>query len=233
MDTSREAYILERVAERLSASAQHIFSASGLLQFLDNLRAEGILPKSPSSHKLQQLVIASGIVHEIKLTATYPFDSKRYHRGPFSPYELALSLKPNSYLSHGTAAYLHNLTDHESHTIYVNKEQSAKDSSSELSQAGINRAFSAKQRTSRFHFHHGKTTITLLNGKHSGRLGVMAITGSRGESLEVTDLERTLIDIAEGPAYAAASGMYLPLISFRAQRYSTPGPAPAGAWISV
>jgi hypothetical protein len=85
MDTPREAHILERVAERLSASAQHIFSASGLLQFLDNLRAEGILPKSPSSHKLQQLVIATGIVHEIELTATYPFDSKRYHRGPFSP----------------------------------------------------------------------------------------------------------------------------------------------------
>jgi hypothetical protein len=84
----------------------------------------------------------------------------------------------------------------------VNKEQSAKDSSSELSQAGINRAFSAKQRTFGFHFHHGQTTITLLNGKHSGRLGVMAITGSRGESLEVTDLERTLIDIAVRPAYA-------------------------------
>ena len=178
------------------------FPQAVYFSFSNNLRAEGILPKSPSSHKLQQLVIATGIVHEIELTATYPFDSKRYHRGPFSPYELALSLRPNSYLSHGTAAYLHNLTDHESHTIYVNKEQSAKDSSSELSQAGINRAFSAKQRTSGFHFHHGQTTITLLNGKHSGRLGVMAITGSRGESLEVTDLERTLIDIAVRPAYA-------------------------------
>ena len=94
----------------------------------------------------------TGILHDIELTATYPFESKRYHRGPFSPYELALSLKPNSYLSHGTAAYLHNLTDHEFHTIYVNKEQSAKDSSSERTQAGINRAFSAKQRTSGFHF---------------------------------------------------------------------------------
>jgi len=30
----------------------------------------------------------------------------------------------------------------------------------------------------------------------------MAITGSRGEPLEVTDLERTLIDIAVRPAYA-------------------------------
>ncbi len=209
MDTPREAHILERVAERISASSQHVFSASDLLQFLDNLRAEGILPKSPSSHKLKQLVIASGIVHEIELTATYPFESKRYHRGPFSPYELALSLKPNSYLSHGTAAYLHNLTDHESHTIYVNKEQSAKDSSSELTQDGINRAFSAKQRTSGFHFHHGQTTITLLNGKHSGRLGVMAITGSRGEPLEVTDLERTLIDIAVRPAYAGGVGHVL------------------------
>jgi hypothetical protein len=84
--------------------------------------------------------------------------------------------------------------------IYVNKEQSPKDSSGDLTQAGIDRAFSAKQRTSGFQLHHGRTTITLLNGKHSGRLGVVAMQGPNGEPLEVTDLERTLIDIVVSPA---------------------------------
>ena len=168
MEESHQTYILQRIAEQLSASAQHVFSASDLVEFLDDLRADGVLPKSPSSHKLYQLIVGSGIVREIKITATYPFESKRYHRGPFSPYELALSLKPDSYLSHGTAVYLHKLSDHEPSVIYVNKEQSPKDSSGDLTQAGIDRAFSTKQRASAFQLHHGRTTITLLNGKHSG-----------------------------------------------------------------
>jgi|HubBroStandDraft_4_1064222.scaffolds.fasta_scaffold150758_2 hypothetical protein len=199
MDKSRQTHLLQRVAKQLSASAQHVFSASDLIEFLDDLRADGVLPKSPSSHKLHQLIVDSGIVQEIKITATYPFESKRYHRGPFSPYELALSLKPDSYLSHGTAVYLHKLSAHEPNMIYVNKEQSPKDSSGDLTQAGIDRAFSTKQRTSGFQLHHGRTTITLLNGKHSGRLGVVTMQGPNGEPLEVTDLERTLIDIVVRP----------------------------------
>ena len=212
MDESRQAHLLQRVAERLSASARHVFSASNLIDFLDDLRADGVLPKSPSSHKLHQLIIDSGIVQEIKITATYPFESKRYHRGPFSPYELALSLKPDSYLSHGTAVYLHKLNAHEPNMIYVNKEQSPKDSSGDLTQAGIDRAFSTKQRTSGFQLHHGRTTITLLNGKHSGRLGVITMQGPNGEPLEVTDLERTLIDIVVRPAYAG--GVHRVLTAF-------------------
>ena len=202
LDKSHQSSLLQRVAEQLSASTKHVFSASDLVEFLDNLRADGVLPKSPSSHKLHQLIIESGIVEQIQITATYPFESKRYHRGPFSPYELALSLKPDSYLSHGTALYLHKLSDHEPNMIYVNKEQSPKDSSADLTQAGIDRAFSMKQRTSAFQLRHGRATITLLNGKHSGRLGVVAMQGPNGEPLEVTDLERTLIDIVVRPAYA-------------------------------
>jgi hypothetical protein len=202
MDELRQARILEQVARQLSASARHVFSDNDLIAFLNDLHAKAVLPKSSSSHKILQLIITSGIVQPIELTSTYPFESKRYHRGPFSPYELALSLKPGSYLSHGTAAYLHKLSDHGPKMIYVNKEQSPKYSSGSLTQAGIDRAFSVKQRTSGFQLQHGRTTITLLNGKHSGRLGVVAMKGPNGELLEVTDLERTLIDIVVRPAYA-------------------------------
>lgn len=139
---------------------------------------------------------------EIVLTATYPFEAKRYHWDSFSPHELALSIKPGSYLSHGTAAYLHNLTDFEPEAIYVNKEQSFKNSKGTLTQAGINRAFSNKQRQSGYIVTHNQMKIILLSGKHSNRLGVIKMTGRQGEQLELTDLERTLIDIAVRPAYA-------------------------------
>jgi hypothetical protein len=39
--SGRETDILERVAERISPSSQHVSSANDLLQFLDNLRARG------------------------------------------------------------------------------------------------------------------------------------------------------------------------------------------------
>jgi hypothetical protein len=109
---------------------------------VEKLRADFGFPKSLSI--LKSSVVGdreNGIVQEIKLTATYPFESRRYHRGPFSPYELALSLKPGSYLSHGTAAYLHNLADRELGTVYANKEPSFKDSEGTLTQPGIKRAF--------------------------------------------------------------------------------------------
>jgi hypothetical protein len=58
--------------------------------------------QSVSVAKFQRSLIENGIVQEILFTATCPFESKRYHLGPFSPYELALSLRSGSYLSHGT-----------------------------------------------------------------------------------------------------------------------------------
>jgi predicted transcriptional regulator of viral defense system len=122
--------------------------------------------------------------------------------GTLSDYELALSLKLHSYLSHGTAAYLHGLSDQESDIIYVKKEQSAKNQSGSLSQAGINRAFSSKQRQSAYIVTCNRAKIMLLSGKDSGRLGVSKTIGSKGEHIEFTDLERTLIDIAVRPGYA-------------------------------
>jgi hypothetical protein len=112
-------------------------TGSDLTLLVEKLRADFGFPKFLSILKFQRSVIENGIVQEIKLTATYPFESRRYRRGPFSPYELALSLKPGSYLSHGTAAYLHNLADRELGTVYANKEQSFKDSEGTLTQPGI------------------------------------------------------------------------------------------------
>jgi hypothetical protein len=110
-----------------------------------------------------------------------------------------LSLKPGAYLSHSTAAQLHKLIDHDPTTIYINKEQSPKSSKGSLTQAGIDRAFATKQRTSGYVITHQQIKIVLLSGKHSGRLGVTKIPGSQGEQLELTDLERTLIDVAVRP----------------------------------
>src|SRR5262249_43102848 len=97
------------------------------------------------------------------------------------------------------------LIDQEQPTIYVNKEQSPKNSTGVLTQTGIDRAFANKQRQSSYVVTHEETEIVFLSGKNSNRLGVTRITGALGETLELTNIERTLIDIAVRPSYAGGA----------------------------
>jgi hypothetical protein len=85
------------------------------------------------------------------------------------------------------------MSDHQPSIIYVNKEQSPKDSSGDLTQAGIDRAFSTKQRTSGF---------SGASRPHNDHPSQRQTQGPNGEQLDVTDLERTLIDIVVRRAYA-------------------------------
>jgi predicted transcriptional regulator of viral defense system len=97
----------------------------------------------------------------------------------------------------------------------VNSEQSEKPRGESLTQEGIKRAFAAKQRQSNFFVQHEGFKLVLINGKHSGRLEVAPMVVD-GEALDVTKLERTLIDIAVRPAYGG--GVYQVLEAYRSAR---------------
>jgi hypothetical protein len=71
----------------------------------------------------------------------HPLRTSRYHGGNFTAYELALSMRPDSYLSHGTAAFLHGVTTKRPDFIYANQEQSANEQTGSLTQAGLNNDF--------------------------------------------------------------------------------------------
>jgi len=202
---SREETLIGEFREKLAQSPKRVYSQSELAPLIADLRVKRAFPRDLSERTFLRRLIQDGILKEIALNATYSFDAKRYHWGPFSDYELALSLKPGGYLSHGTAARLHNLIDHEPTTIYINKEQSPKNSKGTLTQTGINRAYSNKQRQSGYIVMHDRTRIVLLSGKNTSRLGVTKIRGPQDEHLELTDLERTLIDIAVRPSYAGGA----------------------------
>jgi predicted transcriptional regulator of viral defense system len=115
---------------------------------------------------------------------------------------MGLSLRPRSYLSHGTAVFLHGLNDQIPKTIYVNQEQSKKSGSGRLSQERLTLAFSRRQRTSKYVYGFDGYRAVLLSGKQTGALGVAKLGGPQRETLPVTGLARTLIDIAVRPAYA-------------------------------
>lgn len=137
----------------------------------------------------------------------------RYVWGEASPYQLACSMKRQAYLSHSTAVFLHGLTDQNPKTIYVNHEQTEKSHSGTLSQENIHRAFASKQRQSKFLFKCGEHQFLLLSGKNTARLEVTAFSEP---NVEVTSIERTLIDIAVRPAYGG--GVYHVLDVYRAAK---------------
>lgn len=118
-----------------------------------------------------------------------------------SAYELALSLKPEAYLSHYTAVFLHDLTEQIPKTIFVTSEQPRKSQGDALTQTVIDEAFSRPVRETTKTAFYKDYNITLLNGQFTQKAGVLKQEVSSGQ-FPVTNLERTLIDIAVRPVYS-------------------------------
>lgn len=138
----------------------------------------------------------------------------RYTWGTVALYEVVLSLKPGGYLTHFSAAHIHGLTDQIPKTVYLNAEQTPKpQSAGGLAQERIDAAFKRAPRTSNNVAVYEDRRICLLSGKNTGELGVDNVEGSEGETLRVTGIERTLIDITVRPYYAG--GVFEVLEAYR------------------
>lgn len=150
-------------------------------------------------NKLIDFLVDNKLIKKVELK----FPHKRFTRYLFrdaSELEIASSLFKDAYLSHYSAAYYHGLINKKINNVYINKEQSPKPRNKDnLEQSNIDKAFSRPMRASNTFAKYGKFNIYLLSGKKTGNLGVISDKG-----VNVTDLERTLIDIAVRPIYAGS-----------------------------
>jgi hypothetical protein len=179
----------------------HLANSTKIDTFIDLLSTKG---------SLKPIEITPGENHSQARVFT------RYVWGDVSPFSIGLSTFKSAYLSHGTAVFLHGLNDQiPQRVIYVNHEQTPKPEAdhSDLTQGGIDKAFSRAHRLSTFTYHYNGTTFLILNGKHTGRLEVGTLLVNPKEEVAITKVERTLIDITVRPAYAG--GVYQVLESFR------------------
>ena len=144
-----------------------------------------------SIEELVKLLLQEKLVIRAEFTSNKYETIVRYVHGKHSSNELALSLQRDSFLSHGTALASYGMAAPEN-TVYVNREQSPKDRPDEITQAGMRRAFRNKQRQSKYIFSHSAVRYMLLSGKHTGRAGVTRTNTTLGETVDVTDKERTL-----------------------------------------
>ena len=102
--------------------------------------------------------------------------------------------------------FINELIDNEPHSIYVNFEQTRKKFRDKgLVQGSIDMAFRNKVRKSNTIATYNDKKINLLNGMYTNKLGVIKRIINENESVDVTDMERTLIDITVRPVYAGGT----------------------------
>ncbi|HDY67137.1 hypothetical protein LCGC14_1939960 [marine sediment metagenome] len=196
--------VKKRIEDYFNTLNQKIFLKKDLDRILTAKRYSWKLRETINTENFITL-LKENQLKEIKLPS--PHYEKTYTRFSWgdevSIYQLGLSLKSHSYLSHYTAMYLNGLTDQVSKTIYVNSEQSPKPYRNvSLGQERIDNAFNGKSRTSKYIFNYGEWNICILSGKNTNNLGVEKVKRSKNETLSVTNIERTLIDIAVRPVYS-------------------------------
>lgn len=202
----------------IARTHRRVFSAADLQRLLLELQATNTVPSGISSRRFIETLNEEAGLRAEKIPSVHeegePPPYRAFHRyviGTASPEELAVSLRPRSYLSHGSALHAHGLCGDATNTVYVNQEQSAKPAPrGKLTQEAIDRAFTNRARTSQYVFAYGGTQLVLLAGKHSGNHRVIELDRPGSDiAIPVTDLPRTLVDVTVRPMYAGGPAAVL------------------------
>jgi len=219
-EEGRVASSLERaqvkIRARLEAEEGGVFTDGQLHQLLAQHGEKWEVGGSVSGRRFIEFLVEKIGLRVVELRSEHYRRILRYALGEYSPYLMALSLRPRSYLTHGTAVLLHGLNDQLPKVIYANQEQSEKPRGGELSQERLTLAFSRHQRTSAYVYTFEGRRVVLLSGKQTKRLGVVSMKGPQGEGLPVTSIARTLVDIVVRPAYSG--GIIQVLEAYRGAR---------------
>lgn len=212
-DSDKEA---KAVIGRFDDYEKQIFTQKDLRELFSSLKEGLIVDASKSFTDFLDFANSKLDLQMIELKSERYSSLTRYLWREPSLHQIALSLKPNSFLSHGTAVFLHGLSDQLPNSVYVNREQSPKPTGGTLIQERLALAFSRTQRMSNYVYLFEKYRIVLISGKNTDQLEVGSIEGPNGELLPITKKERTLIDITVRPAYAG--GILQVLEAFKSAR---------------
>jgi hypothetical protein len=195
------------------AQLRRIFHYSDISHFLREQRAFWRLTDSVTVQDFLEFLTEKSRLNEVRVNFPHR-PVTRFIWGDVPLFELVLSFQSDSYLSHYTAVYLHDLTEQIPRTIYLNFEQRPKSYQMRgLQQASIDTAFKRPMRTSKNIAPFRDFRICLLNSMGIGNLGVIESHGHEGENIRLTNVEKTLIDITVRPGYAG--GVFEVLEAYR------------------
>ena len=144
--------------------------------------------------------------------------------GPAPLLAVISKIKKESYFTHYTAMRINGLTEQLPKSIYINYEKSTKNINSDLNQSAIDQAFSSPARISNNFADFHNTRVFLLNGQHTGRIGVIksrvGYDSTEKSLVHHTNLERTLIDAVVSPSYCGGISEVAKAFELAAERIS-------------
>ncbi len=201
--------------------ANETFSLSDLTSIFVEHSDKWSLPRSMTLQGFLKMLLRRTKLREVQLKSPSYSPLLRYTWGnDASPLSIASSIKDGAFFSHASAMWIHGLNEDDKN-IFINKEQSEKPpNSSTLSQDAIHRAFRNQQRHSKLRYKYKHATITVLSGKNTRRIDVWPVTTPSGHKVDVTSLERTLIDITVRPGYSGGVSSVLRAFTLAKNRVS-------------
>lgn len=187
-----------------------VYNFDEMAVILKNNREIWRLAKRLTVKKFIELLLKFTKLKQIELSFPH-YNFVRYSWNDTNIYLILNSLLKKSYFSHYTALYLHGLTEQIPKIFYINVEQAEKRimAKSTLEQNRINWAFHRKQRETNNIAIYDNYKIFILNGKNTKNLGVISKKINDFESINITNIERTLIDLTVRPNY---SGGYFEIL---------------------
>lgn len=220
MSSTRFTIARPDIVAHFEGLGRHVLRLSDLAAILTENRAFWRLTKGTSTQAFVRYLIESTKLRRIHLKLPHRPETL-YTWGEVSSFVIASNAKPGAYVCHYTAMHLHELTEQVPETIYANHEQRpTKPPSSKPTQQSIDNAFRGRQRVTTNIAPLGERQLCLVNGKHTGRLGVIQMRDAQGHPFDVTGLERTLVDITVRPYYAGGVSQVLDAFRRAAGRVS-------------
>jgi predicted transcriptional regulator of viral defense system len=219
------------MATRLSIARTDIFKALDALPsrvlrqgdigaLLEREREFWRLTKSTTVRGFTAYLLETGKLHRVHLSLPHRAETLFVWREA-SPLAIACAAKRGAYLCHYSAMRHHELTLQVPEVYYANHEQRpVPPPTGGLTQRAIDNAFRGQQRQSANQCDFLGKRLCLVNGKHTGRLGVVEAADEFGQTYSVTGLERTLIDITVRPYYAGGVAEVLQAFRSAADRVS-------------
>ena len=175
------------VLKDLGIKYGNILNRSSLIKILGTLKENHGVPERTSlsllTHYLQNVL---KLFSKIELYSEKKGEKVTRYISTYvkvSPYEIALSLLSNSFLSHYSALYVHDLTINNPKEIYINREQSKKPINKEnavLTQRKVDYAFSKEMRQTNdiynFAYQGIYYKVHILNAKNTNKTGIIKKT---------------------------------------------------------
>jgi predicted transcriptional regulator of viral defense system len=178
-----------------------IYGVKDLISIFNSNNRKWNLSYATTFQKFVDFLIEKSHLEEINLGSKILYGWKIDKYGEDIIYEIAINLKPRSYISHYSAMFLNNMTEQIPKTIYVTYDRETKliNYNKKLEQSKIDLAFSKKKEAKDVSYTFKGYRFVLINSPSSEKIGVKSIMLPTGLIIPVTNIERTLIDIIVRP----------------------------------